>query len=55
MDNGAHRQPTALLIGTGHWANPGLDYRSAEQDRRFMLQITSDRSHPPCLLDVLAR
>lgn len=24
--------PTVLLIGTGHWSNPGLDYRSTAHD-----------------------
>ncbi len=32
MSDHVDRQPTILLVGTGHWSKPGLDYASVDYD-----------------------
>lgn len=32
MAHSEHSRPTIVLLGTGHWSNPGLDYRQDEFD-----------------------
>jgi hypothetical protein len=40
-------KPTLMLVGTGHWSNPGKDYRSVEFDE--MLSPERQRQIASCL------
>lgn len=45
-------KPTILLLGTGHWSNPGLDYRQNEFDD--MLAPRRQREIEECLQSLVA-
>lgn len=46
MPDRIDRQPTILLVGTGHWSNPGKDYKSVEFDD--MLALPRQREIADC-------
>ena len=51
MGDGVANQPKILLLGTGHWGNPGLDYKSFEFDD--MLAPSRQREIGDCLSSLI--